>query len=82
MIKLMADPESFKRQSPVTTGDSPVVKHKRLRTSEWLQKKRECNRAHAKTRINIGRAFERWRELRDLKVFKTDAETALFLLDR
>ena len=34
LINLMADPERFKRQSPVTTGDSPVVKRERLRTSE------------------------------------------------
>jgi len=27
-INLMADPESVKRQSPVTTGDSPTVKCK------------------------------------------------------
>ncbi len=34
----------------------------------------------AKTRINIGRSFERWRELRVLKVFKTDAETAFSMV--
>uniref|UniRef100_A0A3Q1EDS9 Zinc finger protein 239-like n=1 Tax=Acanthochromis polyacanthus TaxID=80966 RepID=A0A3Q1EDS9_9TELE len=35
-----------------------------------------------RTRINIGGAFRRWRKLRDLKGFKTDAEIATFLLDR
>jgi len=39
LINLMADPESFKRQSPVTTEDSTIVKCKWFRTSEWLQKK-------------------------------------------
>ncbi|XP_048031223.1 uncharacterized protein si:ch211-40k21.5 isoform X1 [Megalobrama amblycephala] len=68
-------------KSSLTTGESPTVKKKRVRTVEWLQQKRACNRAHAKTRINIGRAFERWRELRFLNGFKTDAETAFFLLD-
>lgn len=72
--------ESAKRQS-LTTVESPIKK-KRVRTAEWLQQKRACDRAHAKTRINIGRAFERWRELRFLNGFKTDAETAFFLLDR
>lgn len=33
-------------------------------------------------RINIGAAFQRWREIRELKGFKTDAEFATFLLDR
>lgn len=69
-------------QSLVATGEAPVVKKKRIRTAKWLQQKRECDRALAKTRINIGRAFERWRELRSLNGFKTDAETAFFLLDR
>ncbi|XP_056105347.1 uncharacterized protein si:ch211-40k21.5 isoform X2 [Rhinichthys klamathensis goyatoka] len=34
-----------------------------------------------KTRINIGRAFERWRQLRELKGFKSDSDLAFFLLD-
>ncbi|KAL3996807.1 splicing factor, arginine/serine-rich 4/5/6 [Sarotherodon galilaeus] len=33
-------------------------------------------------RINIGVAFQRWREIRELKGFKTDAGFATFLLDR
>jgi len=40
----MVDPERFKWQSPVTTGDSPTVKCNRLWTSKWLQKKKwDCN---------------------------------------
>jgi len=49
LINLMADPERFKRQSPVTT-DSLAVKSKRLR-SGLLQKKR-LRPARAKTRIH------------------------------
>lgn len=33
-------------------------------------------------RINIGAAFQRRREIRELKGFKADAEFATFLLDR
>ncbi|KTG40168.1 hypothetical protein cypCar_00012457 [Cyprinus carpio] len=58
----------------MTIGDSPIAKSKRLQTAEWLQKKRECNWALVKTRINIGKVFEKW--------FIMDAETAIFLLDR
>uniref|UniRef100_A0A674MHT5 Uncharacterized protein n=1 Tax=Takifugu rubripes TaxID=31033 RepID=A0A674MHT5_TAKRU len=44
-------------------------------------KKRVYESARSKTRIYIGVAFERWRDLRQLKGMKTDAELALFLLD-
>ncbi|XP_071382062.1 uncharacterized protein [Centroberyx affinis] len=37
--------------------------------------------ARSKTRINIGTAFERWRNLRQAKRMKTDAALAVFLLD-
>ena len=33
-----------------------------------------------KMSVNVGVAFQRWRELRDLKGFKTDSELATFLL--
>uniref|UniRef100_A0AAR2IKQ5 Uncharacterized protein n=1 Tax=Pygocentrus nattereri TaxID=42514 RepID=A0AAR2IKQ5_PYGNA len=45
-------------------------------------KKRELDRARDKTRANLGAAFQRWRALRDLKGFRSDAELATFLLDR
>uniref|UniRef100_A0A4W6FWU0 Uncharacterized protein n=1 Tax=Lates calcarifer TaxID=8187 RepID=A0A4W6FWU0_LATCA len=47
-----------------------------------------CNRrprydkARGKTRVNLGAAFQRWRDLRERKGLKTDEEVALFLLDR
>ncbi|XP_020496254.2 zinc finger protein 771-like isoform X3 [Labrus bergylta] len=34
-----------------------------------------------KTRVNIGTAFQRWRQLRELKGLRSDAVVALFLLD-
>jgi len=47
----MADPERFKRPSPVTT-DSPVVKCKRLRLDFGVAtEKKRLQPAHAKTRI-------------------------------
>uniref|UniRef100_A0A672IIR7 Uncharacterized protein n=1 Tax=Salarias fasciatus TaxID=181472 RepID=A0A672IIR7_SALFA len=44
--------------------------------------KKEEDRARNRTRINVGTAFERWRTLRDLNGFKSDAELATFLLER
>ncbi|KAJ8351547.1 hypothetical protein SKAU_G00230230 [Synaphobranchus kaupii] len=40
------------------------------------------DRSCAKTRVNLGLAFERWRMLRAQKAFKTDARLAHFLLNR
>lgn len=54
----------------------------RKRTKDISVKKRIYETARSKTRINIGAAFERWRDLRQLKGMKTDAELALFLLNR
>lgn len=61
-----------------TSGETPAIKAKSPRNRE---RKRECNRIYSKTRINIGRAFERWRQCRELKGFKSDPELAFFLLD-
>ncbi len=33
-------------------------------------------------RVNIGSAFQRWRELKEREGLRSDAEVALFLLDR
>lgn len=54
---------------------------KRTRTKDISVKKRIYETARSKTRINIGAAFERWRDLRQLKGMKTDGELALFLLN-
>lgn len=54
---------------------------RRKRSKNVSVKKRVYESARSKTRIYIGVAFERWRNLRQLKGMKTDAELALFLLD-
>uniref|UniRef100_A0A4W6DWT3 Uncharacterized protein n=1 Tax=Lates calcarifer TaxID=8187 RepID=A0A4W6DWT3_LATCA len=35
-----------------------------------------------KTQVNIGAAFQRWKDIRELRGLTSDAEVALFLLDR
>ena len=45
-------------------------------------KKRKRNSDRDKTRVYIGVAFPRWRQLMREKNLKTDAEVATFLLDR
>ncbi|KAJ8254970.1 hypothetical protein GJAV_G00199450, partial [Gymnothorax javanicus] len=44
--------------------------------------KKELDKVRDETRVNIGVAFQRWREFLDLEGLKTDAELATFLLDR
>lgn len=55
---------------------------KRRRSEEQKLKKKGYDQARAKSRVNIGEAFQRWRDLRELEGMKTDAEVALCLLDR
>jgi len=47
-----------------------------------MAKRREREKQRAKTRIYVGPAFERWREVRQQRGFLTDIELALYLLDR
>ncbi|XP_018520403.1 uncharacterized protein LOC108875766 isoform X3 [Lates calcarifer] len=54
---------------------------KRIRTDEYKCKKKGYDKARGKTRVNLGAAFQRWRDLRERKGLKTDEEVALFLLD-
>ena len=44
--------------------------------------KRKRDQLIQKTRVNIGIAFPRWKELMKEKDFERDAEVACFLLDR
>uniref|UniRef100_A0A8P4KNL4 Uncharacterized protein n=1 Tax=Dicentrarchus labrax TaxID=13489 RepID=A0A8P4KNL4_DICLA len=45
--------------------------------------KRQRDRRIQKTRVNIGVAFPRWKELmKEKSDFQSDAEVACFLLDR
>ncbi|XP_039540479.1 uncharacterized protein si:ch211-40k21.5 isoform X1 [Pimephales promelas] len=58
------------------------VKSKRRRYSaeEVRERKKAVDRASDSTRINIGRAFTEWRELRDIEYCKTDADLAFLLM--
>ncbi|XP_034043428.1 zinc finger protein 3 homolog [Thalassophryne amazonica] len=55
---------------------------KRKPEAEKAAMKKARDKARGQTRVDIGAAFSRWRQLRHLKGLKSDAEVALFLLDR
>jgi len=63
-------------------ADKEGAPSKRKRTEEQKKAKWDSDRARAQTNVNLGPAFTKWSELRDLKGFKTDLELALFLIDR
>ncbi|KAL2092823.1 hypothetical protein ACEWY4_012621 [Coilia grayii] len=48
--------------------------------SESRARKRARDRARSTTRVNIGRAFSEWREVRESAACKSDADLALMLL--
>ncbi|KAG1926112.1 hypothetical protein F2P79_025081 [Pimephales promelas] len=50
-------------------------------SEETRKRKRESDKVKARTRINIGQAFPRWRELKDEEGCPTDADLAVILLD-
>ncbi|KAJ8249131.1 hypothetical protein GJAV_G00231500 [Gymnothorax javanicus] len=58
------------------------AKPKKRRSNKCMSRKKERDRSYAKSRINIGKAYQRWREFRELNGFNSDAQVALFLLDR
>ncbi len=45
-------------------------------------KKKSYDQARVRTHVNIRTAFQRWRELKEREWLESDAEAALFLLDR
>lgn len=45
--------ERSKWQLSLTSGESPVDKTKKSQTVKSMQSKRECDRAHAKMRIQL-----------------------------
>jgi len=55
---------------------------KRKTVFEKAMNKKSLDKSRNQTRVNIGMAFQRWRQLRDLKGLKSDSMMALFLLDR
>ncbi|XP_062405821.1 uncharacterized protein LOC134095994 isoform X2 [Sardina pilchardus] len=58
-----------------------TIRPKRRRSDEHMAKKRVQEKERGKSRVYIGEAMQRWRELRQQKGFQSDAQLALFLLD-
>ncbi|XP_068564292.1 activating transcription factor 7-interacting protein 2 isoform X2 [Cebidichthys violaceus] len=54
---------------------------RRGKSSTKRRSRKRCPQAQRDSRVNIGLAFERWRELKATNGLKTDAEVALSLLD-
>ncbi|XP_051721834.1 uncharacterized protein LOC127497425 isoform X2 [Ctenopharyngodon idella] len=65
---------------PTTPGTGKQSK-KRKTVLQTATTKKRLDQQRAQTRVNIGVAFPRWRQLRDSKGLKTDAMVAVFLLD-
>ncbi|KAM4595290.1 uncharacterized protein V3H82_002787 [Fundulus diaphanus] len=86
------EPVLMVEKPPNVTGKLPISRVAPVRTTKTRKqkktdeekgaKKRELYRARNKTRINIGAAFQRWRELIILKGFKNNTELATYLLDK
>ncbi|XDV51928.1 hypothetical protein PO909_020720 [Leuciscus waleckii] len=51
---------------------------KRRRFDEQIAKKRDKDKERVKSRIYIGKTFERWRELRRQKGFQSDLQLLCF----
>jgi len=51
---------------------------KKKRSRQYNFKKKGCDQARG---INIGEAFQHWRDLKEREGLKTDSEVALFLLN-
>ncbi|KAM6974320.1 uncharacterized protein LKV04_015960 [Tautogolabrus adspersus] len=54
---------------------------KRKTEAEKAVTRRKLDKARGQTRVNIGTAFPRWRQLKEAKGLQSDAMVALFLLD-
>jgi len=56
-------------------SQAPVKRKMRWYSAEEVrERKKAVDRARDSTRINIGRAFTEWRELKDIESCKTDAD--------
>ncbi|XP_043090667.1 uncharacterized protein LOC122341401 [Puntigrus tetrazona] len=78
--------EEEEEQKCLSFPSEPILNGARKRSKrktvyEKAVTKRRLEQERAKTRVNIGVAFPRWRQLRESKCLKTDAMVALFLLD-
>ncbi|XP_064190272.1 zinc finger protein 558-like isoform X3 [Anguilla rostrata] len=67
-----------KRKAPPESQLSPATS--RHRNTRYPSQKLN-DRSRGKTRVNIGLAFGRWRELREIEGLRNDAELAALLLD-
>ncbi|XP_067093723.1 zinc finger protein 37-like [Osmerus mordax] len=66
----------------LSTAYTAQQSKKRKTVMERATNTKRLNNERSKTRVNIGIAFQRWRELRELEGLKSDAMVAVFLLDR
>ncbi|CAM4579301.1 unnamed protein product [Leuciscus chuanchicus] len=57
------------------------TKKTKVLSEESRKRKRESDKVKGRTRINIGRAFARWCELKEEEGCPTDADLAVMLLD-
>ena len=73
---------SARKQLPIPPLPPTAYTSKKRKPEEIKSTKKELDRARDKTSVNIGMAFQRWKELCDLEGRKTDAELANFLVDR
>ncbi|XP_077065250.1 uncharacterized protein LOC143716740 isoform X27 [Siphateles boraxobius] len=63
------------------SSDVPAKRPKiRFSAEEVRERKKAVDRARDRTRINIGRAFTEWRELRESEACKTDVDLAFLLM--
>lgn len=76
----MSQKEKWSATTTPNVGPTTRVS-KRKTPFEVAQNKRRLDLERGKTRVNIGAAFPRWRQLRESKRLKTDAMLAIFLLD-
>ena len=65
-----------------TTACTAMQSKKRKTLFEQATNKKRLDKARSETRVNIGMAFQRWRELRELKGLRSDPMVAVYLLDR
>ncbi|XP_059192919.1 zinc finger protein 35-like isoform X2 [Centropristis striata] len=79
----MAENPSTKVAIPALAKTAYTAKQAKRRKTVSLKReaKRESDNKRNKTRINIGEAFQRWRDLRDCIGLKLDSELAILLLD-
>ena len=73
--------EEKKQKLPLPPLLAPVHPFKKARKrkteNEKAATKKKLENARGKTRINIGFAFQRWRQLRELNGLKSDAMVAV-----